>query len=287
MPRKPRFSRHSSALRPSRTPNGPGAGVVFRDIELVRSTFRFEVTFAKGRRGEVVVRLPIESMTLESAYDGVDCPHGFDDYASGGDKDAIAGTLYCSFDILPILNEYLNASDIEAMDNALDRGWSIVVQGDASFTDFGKPVYGAGYSRSRLSAGDGPEVHPNVELGLDVFAQPKRGQMRELCRTTIYEALDCQIEASEETAILYGTLDEPIYMVITDNEGGSGMFIGYDAKADAEAEFEMKTKDGYNTEVSLVQVDRDLYPYETLKEWNADDARTPNPRHYGPRRPRR
>ena len=275
MARRPRFSRHSSALRPSRTPNGPGAGVVFRDIELVNSRARFEVTFRKGQKGEVVVRLPIESMTLESAYDY---------YASGGDK-AIAGTLFCSFDILPILNEGLIAADIEAVENALDRGWSIVVQGYADFTDFGKPVYGAGWSRSRLSAGDGPEVHPNVELGLDVFAQPKRGQMRELCEVTLYEGLDCAIEASEETAILYATLDEPIYMVMTDNEGGSGMFIGYDAEADAEAEFEAKTKDGYNTEVSLVLVDRDLYPYETLKEWSADDERTPNPRR--PRRPRR
>jgi hypothetical protein len=148
----------------------------------------------------------------------------------------------------------------------------------------GEPVYGAGWSRAKLSAeaGDGPTVNPEMALELSISTL-RNNRSRHLADLTIYESPEAQIEVSEATEFLYGTLDQTIYAVISD-EGYNGPFVGDKAEADAEAEFDAAVRDGHEN-VALVLVDRSGDPYEVVKRANSD--RTSNPRHYGPRRPRR
>jgi hypothetical protein len=205
--------RKTAKLAHRRTPNGPGAGVKFQDIVLAERYFQFEARLTDADKHSVYVKvnLPIKGLIMESAYDGVESPHGHDGYASGGEKSAIAGTLVCEFNLWHLLGEALYADDLEAVEDVLNDGGDIIVQGEWRTTAVDDAMYGAGWSRQKLSAGGGPDVNVNAEIGLDVSEVYDDGSQAELCSVTAYEGFDCQLEASQETATLYGTLDQIIH----------------------------------------------------------------------------
>lgn len=269
-PRPPRKPAH-------RKPNGPGAGVTFKEIVLENRYFQFEARLTDADKHSVYVNrnLPIKELVMESYYDGVESPHGFDEYASGGEKDAIAGTLVCEFNLWDLLREALNTRDLEAVEEVLNAGGDIIVSGEWRTTEIDDAVYSPGWSRQKLSVGGGPDVFVNAEIGLDVSEVYDDGSQEPICSVNAYDGFDCQLEASEETATLYATLDETIYGVFNDHYG-TFPIIGTKS---AEENYEEQVASGDYEYVKLCLVDRDGHPYETQKEWHKDDSdRSPNPR---------
>ena len=334
-PRPPRKPAH-------RKPNGPGAGVTFKEIVLKQNSMPIpDRLLRKDSRVPERFEFPIESLVMESYYDGVESPHGFDYYASGGEKDAIAGTLDiglshsdllhvlcqdgCYFEVAaPIesftdfegISERLLTTDTRAL---IEVFQSYIESSDLELTlvdsNVGEGVYSAGWGRSTLSAGGGPEVpvtyevtgsirfniptevlvaevehNPNLDEGrfldsLRELAEVLKADGDESCvidvmelHGEVYERDSHAISASEETATLYATLDATIYGVFNDDYGTSPIL----SESDAEDNYEEQVASGDYEYVKLCLVDRDGDVYETLKGWHKDDAdRAPNPRRPG------
>lgn len=326
-PRPPRKSAH-------RKPNGPGAGVTFKDIVLARNSMPIPERLLRKGGGVERFEFPIESLVMESYYDGVESPHGFEYYASGGEKDAIAGTIDiglspsdllrlisqdgCELEVFSGATEHLYAADTELLIEVF-QPYIAASELELSLADsnVGECVYSAGWGRSELSAGGGPDVPVTYEVtGSIRFSIPTQVFVREVAgldgaiAVSAFEPLRelaavaqedgdeyCEIEmyglhgeeyerdshvlsASEETATLYATLDQTIYGVFNDDYG-TFPILGTE---DAEAAYAEQVASGDFEYVDLCLVDRNGDSYETVKEWRKDDSdRSPNPRRRGRR----
>lgn len=325
-PRPPRKSAH-------RKPNGPGAGVTFKDIVLARNSMPIPTRLLSANSGVERFEFPIESLLMESYYDGVESPHGFEYYASGGEKDAFAGTLDIGLspsDLLRLVSqdgcalavsagstfggetERLFSADTETFIEVF-RPYLHSVELELSIGDsyVGEGMYSAGWIRSELSEGYGPDVPVTYEVtGAIRFSIPTQVFVRELAQggesgfeplremaavaqeegeeyfeIEMYELHgeeneDAVLCASEETATLYNTLDKTIYGVFNDDYGTFPIL----GTKDAEAAYAEQVASGDFEYVDLCLVDRNGDSYETVKSWRKDDAdRAPNPRRPGRR----
>jgi len=275
-------------------------------------------------------------MEIASYYDSVECPHGLEGYASGFDRDTLAGHLTLDREspvtmiqaaasygyYTPVVELIVGGEHYEcdSYDDYVEDLIRIVhdpdvhhpelrhsgkCEGEYSVGGIPDLNYGGGYTRGAANEGDGPSFDPDpkdfynggkgVEVQFDITFSGVLPAGNDIVPSDVpqdfvfrfqgsYES-GGSISMSRESAELFNTLDRTLYAVISD-EGYNGPFVGDEAEAEAEAAFDTAVREGHEN-VALVLVDRSGDPYETLKEWNADDARTPNPRHYGPRRPRR